>query len=167
MRTKTIFTLLTVLALSAFAGSGKKERGDMRQNMQEKLKTEIGLSEDQFKSLEAVRLETMRKAEENRHEIKMEKIRLRELHVQNSVKRGEIKEIIANIKSAQEEMHDARYEGINKVLDIFTDQQINKLAESGMLGRMIDLKEKEKGGRRDHHRGPEGRKGHRKPGKRD
>jgi Spy/CpxP family protein refolding chaperone len=133
-------------------GKGDKQFGPGKMNPEKFLKEEIGLSDDQQKKLEAIRLENARQMEECRHQIETEKLAVQELAVKGTLTKAKLKESLKKIEDARGKMHAARFQGAQNALDIFTDDQIKKIADKHMLNMLIEGRDGREG-----HDGPDGR----------
>ena len=131
-------------------GKDAKQFSSGKMNPDKFLKEEIGLSDDQQKKLESIRLENAKQMEDCRHEIETEKLAVKELAVKGTLTKAKIKESLKKIEDARNKMHAARFQGAQSALDIFTDEQIRKIADKHMLNMLIE--------------GRDGREGHEGPG---
>lgn len=114
------------------------------------LKEQIGLSDDQMKKLEATRLESKKTALKSKNEIEMEKLALQEAALKGTITKARIKESLKKIEEQTRAMHAARFQAAASAVDIFTDDQLKKMADKKMLGMLIQFR----GGMGGH--GPEG-----------
>ncbi|MFH0921450.1 MAG: Spy/CpxP family protein refolding chaperone [Fibrobacterota bacterium] len=116
---------------------GPHEKGDPR----EVLKKELGLSEDQLKKIDAVKIETEKAVEKNRYEIKNEKLTLQEQALKGTLTRVTLKESLKKINDNMSKTHTAFFQAALSVTDVLTDEQIKKLGEKKLLQRVLMIGE--------------------------
>jgi len=105
------------------------------------LKQEIGLSEEQLKKLEALKIETVKAMENNRHEMELEKLSLKELALKGTLTKARVKESIKKIDDLSTKMQAARFQAANSAVDLFTDEQLKKMVDKKMMGLFFQMRE--------------------------
>jgi hypothetical protein len=154
---KCIFWLVAALFVSfSFAGPkpdslAKQDRGPMHMNPAKFLKEEIGLSDDQLKKIEAIRLDAEKQTETVRHDMEMEKLSMKEMALKGTLTKDKLKASIKKAEESRAKIHAARFQAAENSIDVFTEDQIKKMAEKRMLGRFLEMGEE-----KDHHAGKEG-----------
>ena len=151
------FTLLiSALAFAepAQAKDGKEFTPPCKINHDKFMKEEIGLTDDQQKKLEAIRLESAKEAENFRHQIEVEKLAVKELAVKGTLTKPKLKESLKKIEDARGKMATVRFQGAVAAVDILTDDQIKKIADKRMLNMLMEGREGRAG-----HDGPDCMKG--------
>jgi len=145
---KKLFTSVLVLTLifgsigvaNAFGGP----RGNMGYNQQNIQKPyynqqniDLDLNDDQEEKLEDIQENFWEEREEKSEELMESNEELRELYFNNANKE-EIEKLKDKIKTLQTELNQIRFNYLNEVKNILTDEQLNELEEStigfGMQG---------------------------------
>ncbi|OGS37622.1 MAG: hypothetical protein A2293_16470 [Elusimicrobia bacterium RIFOXYB2_FULL_49_7] len=153
---KKIFSILiplfTAIALSAapvscpMAGNGNKDHeGKKWGDLKKMLQKEVGLTDQQIKQMENARITSEKTNENARHELKLETINIREAAVNGTLTKAKLKESLKKMEENRSKIHAARFQSLVTALDVLTDEQLKKICDSKMLGRLIDLPDSEMG----------------------
>jgi len=127
-----VFTMTALAFLTVPAKEGQK-----RMWHGERLKEKIGLTDEQIRKIEGIKIEVEKVVEKHKYALKTERLTIREMAVKGTITKEKIKEILKKTKSEREKIHQAQYKGILKVIDVFTEEQIKKMAEKKMLNRFF------------------------------
>ena len=149
---RKLIVLLTALMLLLAVSASAKGKGKGKRPSPEKhktfLKDSIGLSDDQMKELEKIKIGLEKITMEKSHQIEKIQLSIKELAIDGKLSKGKIKELMKEIHNYHNEMKEAKYNSMTKSIDVFTDAQISKLGEKHMLGRFFHLgKGGKKGGK--------------------
>src|SRR3989339_16997 len=133
---------VAALALCSHAqpgpGKGPNSEKSMKMDHRAMLKEEIGLSDDQLKKLEAIKIETEKTAEKCKYDIKTEMLTVQEMAIKGTLTKVKIKESLGKTSDAKAKMQAARQQGLLKAVDVFTDDQIKIMADKKLLNRIFD-----------------------------
>jgi hypothetical protein len=138
--------LASILFLFSSAFPGDKGGPFMKHDKEslQSLKAEVGLTDEQMKKLEVLKLDAVKIAEVSRHAIDMEKIALKEAGLKGTLTKARIKESLKKIQAETGKMHDARFQAALSAIDVFTEEQIKKMSDKKLLGLLIHIRD-EKG----------------------
>lgn len=135
---------LRLLVLGAFAGTvlaapAPQNKGLTGDEPRDLLKKELGLSDDQLKKIDLIKLQTEKSIEKNRFEIKNEELALKEESLNNTLTRARLKESLKKINGNMADIHNAFFQSALSVADILTDDQIKKMGEKKLLHRFLRI----------------------------
>jgi hypothetical protein len=106
------------------------------------LKAKLGLSDKQIKQIETIKVGIEKEMEKHKYELKSERLAMKELAIKGKLTKSKIKEGLGKTHGIMEKMHKAKHKGLLKVVDVLTDDQVNKLAEQRMLGKFLGFGDK-------------------------